>query len=47
MNVSKGKKFPVLTSDIVLFTSLSITTGAKGIEIIEQIHYPLNSSPGK
>jgi hypothetical protein len=47
MNLSDGKKFPVLTSDIVLFTYLSITTGAKGIEIIEQIHYPLNSSPEK
>jgi hypothetical protein len=47
MNVSNAKKFPVLTSDIVLFTYLSINTDAKGIEIIEQIHYPLNSSPGK
>lgn len=47
MNLSNGKKFPVLTSDIVLFTYLSISTGAKGIEIIEQIHYPLNSYPEK
>ena len=47
MNIRDAKKFPVLTSDIVLFTCLFITTDAKGIEIIEQIHYPLNSSPGK
>jgi len=47
INIGNFPKLPVLTFYIVLFTCLFTTTGAKAIDITQQIHRPLNSSAGK
>jgi tetratricopeptide (TPR) repeat protein len=47
INLANFSKLPVLTFYILLFTCLLTTTGAKAVDITQQIHRPLNSSAGK